>query len=84
MQLGAERIPTSTSKPTTHHLIVLGRSAGGQPRSYHLASASASASASPRDAAYRRLAVAVLGLDIRTLARELRATRALGASVERG
>jgi hypothetical protein len=77
MQLGAERISTSTSKPTAHHLIVLGRSAGGQPRSYRLASAS------PRDAAYRRLAVAVLGLDIRTLARELRATRALGASLER-
>jgi hypothetical protein len=41
--------------------------ANGQPRTYRLAAA--------RQAAYRRLAVAILGLDVATLAHELRSAR---------
>jgi hypothetical protein len=41
----------------------------GQPRTFRLEPANA------RPAAYRRLAVAILGLDVATLAHELRTTR---------
>jgi hypothetical protein len=47
---------------------VVGRDANGQPRTYRLAPAAS-------DAAYRRLTAAILGLDVATLADELRAAR---------
>lgn len=47
---------------------VIGRAANGQPRTYRLSPAN-------RHAAYRRLAVAILGLDVATLADELRSAR---------
>jgi len=48
---------------------IVGRSANGQPRTYRLATPAASG------AAYRRLAVAILGLDVPTLADELQSAR---------
>jgi hypothetical protein len=48
---------------------IVGRSANGQPRTYRLAAPAASG------AAYRRLAVAILGLDVPTLADELQSVR---------
>jgi hypothetical protein len=69
MQCAAGGLPTHIRNAAAHDLIVIGRCSTGQPRTYRLARSNA------RDAAYRRLAVAVLGLDIRTLARELRAAR---------
>jgi hypothetical protein len=51
------------------HLRVVGRQPNGQPRTYRLQPAT-----SPQ-AAYRRLAIAVLGLDVPTLATQLRAAR---------
>lgn len=49
--------------------IAIGRDTAGQPRTYRLSRSST------RDAAYRRLAVTILGLDVATLALELRAAR---------
>jgi hypothetical protein len=49
---------------------VIAREANGQPRTYRLAPRPA------QQAAYRRLAVAILGLDVSHLAAELRAGRA--------
>jgi len=51
------------------HLRVVRRQPSGQPRTYPLETLA------PRQAAYRRLAVAILGLDVPTLARQLRANR---------
>ena len=48
---------------------VIARGVNGQPRTYRLAPAPA------QHAAYRRLAVAILGLDVATLAFELRSAR---------
>jgi hypothetical protein len=50
---------------------VIARDASGQPRTYRLSPQPA------QQAAYRRLALAILGLDVATLADELRATRRL-------
>jgi hypothetical protein len=61
--------PTRPSRPRT----VIARATNGQPRTYRLAPAA-------RDAVYRRLAIAILGLDVPTLVAELRsARRALSA-----
>ena len=49
---------------------VIAREANGQPRTYRLAPRPA------QQAAYRRLAIAILGLDVTHLTSELRATRA--------
>jgi hypothetical protein len=58
------------SRPDTHRVRrIVACGANGQPRTYRLEPANA------RQAAYRRLAAAILGLDVATLARELRATR---------
>jgi hypothetical protein len=57
----------SHSQPRTRSVIA--RAANGQPRTYRLAPAPA------QQAAYRRLAIAILGLDISHLAAELRAAR---------
>jgi hypothetical protein len=51
---------------------VLARDAYGQPRTYRLAPHAA------QHAAYRRLAVAILGLDVATLAQELHPARRSG------
>jgi hypothetical protein len=51
---------------------VAARAANGQPRTYRLAPRPA------QQAAYRRLASAILGLDVATLADELRAARRFG------
>ena len=50
---------------------VVARDANGQPRTYRLSPQPA------QRAAYRRLALAMLGLDVATLADELRAARRL-------
>jgi hypothetical protein len=57
---------TTPSRPRR----VIAREANGQPRAYRLAPRPA------QQAAYRRLAVAILGLDVSHLAAELRAARA--------
>ena len=57
--------------PASHRLAVIGRSPAGQPRTFRLEPVTQPATS--RDAAYRRLAVAILGLDVPTLAFELRA-----------
>jgi hypothetical protein len=49
---------------------VIAHEANGQPRTYRLAPRPA------QQAAYRRLAIAILGLDVSHLAAELRAARA--------
>jgi hypothetical protein len=62
--------PAALSRPRT----VIARGANGQPRTYRLARGA-------RHAAYRRLAIAILGLDVPALAAELRgARRALSAT----
>jgi hypothetical protein len=50
-------------------LAIVGRSDGGRPRTYRLSRSERTAG---RDAAYRRLAGAILGLDVAFLARDLR------------
>ena len=50
---------------------IIARGANGQPRTYRLSPKPA------QQAAYRRLASAILGLDLATLADELRAARRL-------
>ena len=52
--------------PGEHRLRVVARGANGQPRTYRLATSS------PQNTAYRRLALAILGLDVVTLADQLR------------
>jgi hypothetical protein len=56
------------------HLAVVGRSAAGQPRTFRVEPARGNTQPS-RDAAYRRLATVILGLDVPTLAFRLRAAR---------
>jgi hypothetical protein len=56
------------NQPT--HLTIVGRSANGLPRTYRRGSLHAS-----RTAAYRRLAAAILSLDVPTLTHELRSRR---------
>jgi hypothetical protein len=48
--------------------VLIGREANGLPRTYRVVPAR-------RQAAYRRLAGAILGLDVETLSRELRQAR---------
>ena len=52
-----------------HYLRVVARGANGQPRTYRLATSST------QNTAYRRLALAIVGLDVATLADELRSAR---------
>ena len=54
---------------TLRQLSVVGRTTSGEPRTYRLAPPA------PRAVAYRRLATAILGLDISTLTVELRHAR---------
>jgi hypothetical protein len=51
---------------------VVARGANGQPRTYRLSPKP------PQQAAYRRLASAILGLDVATLADQLRSARLAG------
>jgi hypothetical protein len=60
------------TSPATRRLAVVGRSAAGQPRTFRLEPLAAACS---RDAAYRRLAAVLLGLDVASLATELRQRR---------
>jgi hypothetical protein len=59
--------------PVAYRRTVIGRSPNGLPRTYRLHPA--------REAAYRRLATAILGLDVASLASELRAARRAVAHV---
>ncbi len=59
---------TETTNRASRSRTVVACSANGTPRTYRLAPAS-------RDAAYRRLAVAILGLDVAALSAELRSAR---------
>ena len=52
-----------------HRLRVVARGANGQPRTYRLATSST------QNTAYWRLALAILGLDVATLADQLRTAR---------
>jgi hypothetical protein len=69
-----------TCSPATRRLAVVGRSAAGQPHPFRLEARLelevAPRPAASRDAAYRRLAAVLLGLDVPTLAHELRLARA--------
>ena len=60
-------------QPQPRARSIVARSANGQPRTYRLDRLPPTPA---RQAAYRRLAVAILGLDVRQLADELRAARA--------
>ena len=55
--------------PGEHRLRLVARGANGQPRTYRLATSSL------QSTAYRRLALAILRLDVATLADELRSAR---------
>ena len=56
----------------TRHLVVLSTTAAGRPQTYRVMADQRP----PRvEAAYRRLAVAILGLDVATLAAELARAR---------
>jgi hypothetical protein len=59
--------------PRPHSVVA--RAANGQPRTLRLAPPA-------RDAAYRRLTVAILGLDVASLAAELRSARRSVARLE--
>jgi len=59
---------TNSTTPAPRERTVVSRSANGQPRTYRLA-------APASHAAYRRLTAAILGLDVATLADELRSAR---------
>jgi hypothetical protein len=60
------------STATIHGLTVIGRSSTGQPRTFRVQRPPDNAS---RNGAYRRLVAAILGVDVPTLATELRAQR---------
>ena len=55
--------------PGQHRLRVVARGANGQPRTYRLATSST------QNTAYRRLALAIVGLDVAILADQLRSAR---------
>jgi hypothetical protein len=64
--------PEQTAEPrfgSQQRLRVVTRGANGQPRTYRLATSST------QTIAYRRLALSILGLDVATLAAELRSAR---------
>jgi hypothetical protein len=54
---------------TQHRMRVVARGTNGQPRTYRLGPSSV------QNTAYRRLALVILGLDVATLADELRSAR---------
>jgi hypothetical protein len=62
-----------TRSPANRRLAVVGRSTAGQPRTYRLEVMPRPASS--RDAAYRRLAAVLLGLDVPSLGHHLRQQR---------
>jgi hypothetical protein len=63
------------TSPATRRLAVVGRSAAGRPRTFRLEPAVPARPAASREAAYRRLAAVLLGLDVASLASELRQRR---------
>ena len=60
--------------PGQHRMRVVARGANGQPRTYRLATSST------QNIAYRRLALAILGMDVAALADELRSARNAAAA----
>jgi hypothetical protein len=67
-RIGTEtRVDSACPRPRTRSIVA--RAANGQPRTYRLAPARA------QQAAYHRLAAAILGLDVNHLAAELRSAR---------
>ena len=62
-----------TTTPACRRPVVLACSAAGLPRTLRLEPVTQPVAS--RDAAYRRLTAVILGLDVPTLARELRAAR---------
>ena len=62
-----------TTGPAPRRLAVIGRSAVGQPRAFRLEPVSQPAAS--QNAAYRRLAAVMLGLDVPALATELHTAR---------
>jgi hypothetical protein len=65
-----QEVPVHQSCPPLRTRSVIARAANGQPRTYRLDPRPA------QQAAYRRLAVAILGLDVRHLAAQLRTVQA--------
>lgn len=59
--------------PAPRRLAVIGRSAAGQPRTFRLEAVPQPVAS--QNAAYRRLTAVILGLDVPTLAFELRTAR---------
>ena len=71
---GLPVVNRSSASAAHRDLGVVARATNGQPRSYRLAPTPA------QNAAYRRLAVSILGLDVASLAGELRALRPMAKS----
>jgi hypothetical protein len=67
-----------STSPATRSLSVIGRSAAGPPRTFRLEPGARPSTG--RDAAYRRLAAVVLGVDVPTLALQLRLARSGAAA----
>jgi hypothetical protein len=67
-------IMTSMSTALKTQLAVVGRTSAGHPTTFRLERAKPAAS---REAAYRRLATKILGLDVRSLAAELASKRSM-------
>ena len=65
----AHRSLETVAEECPRQLSVVGRQSSGQPRTYRLAPSSS------QRTAYRRLALAILGLDVATLGEQLRSTR---------
>ena len=72
----------ATGMTTQPHLAIVGRSSMGLPRTYRLDRSTTNSAHPARSAAYRRLATAILGLDVSSLAAELRSARLLGANLK--
>jgi hypothetical protein len=67
--------PGADARFGVHHCLhAVARDANGQPRTYRLAPSS------EQNTAYRRLALAILGLDVATLADKLRSDRKAGSA----
>lgn len=72
----------ATGMTTQPHLAIVGRSSMGLPRTYRLDRSTTNSAHPARNASYRRLAAAILGLDVSTLAAELRSARLRGADLK--
>ena len=68
---------STTATQVQYRRNVIGRTSNGQPRTYRLCASTT------QNAAYRHLAAAILGLDVATLATELRSMRLVASSAPR-